>query len=203
MSYLVSFSTNDGDNWTQTFDTEQELLEYFKKRPQEENCIDSIQKVEKELTLRQVQEQVDNKTPQELQEADYNGKHIKVGDIVYFCYEWIDRYDETCYETYYGRIKSIIQRYKEIRPTISVIAYKDGTVMKEDDYNTIYRPNEVQYHQINEIYDVCTPEYFDKLIQKAEDAKGKNFEEMKKEHDKFCKEQDKQIKIYKVLKGVL
>ena len=60
MSYLVCFSES-GDNWTTIFDTEQELLEYFKKRPQMENCIDSIQKVVEELTLEQIREQIDNK----------------------------------------------------------------------------------------------------------------------------------------------
>lgn len=201
MSYLVKFSGSQCETWEETFETEQQVLECKNK-----DSIVSIQKIDKELTLEQLQEQIDNKTPQELQEADYNGKHIKVGDIVLFSYEYydnIDGYQETSYETYYGRIKSIIRRYKEIRPTISVIAYRDGTLRKKDDYDTIYCPKEVKYNQIDEIYNVCTSKYFDKLIQKAEDAKGKNLEEIKKEHDKFCKEQDKQIKIYEVLKGML
>lgn len=201
MSYLVKFSGAQCETWEETFETEQQILDCKNK-----NSIVSIQKIEKELTLEQLQEQVDNKTPSELQEADYNGKQIKVGDIVLFSYEYyddIDGYQETSYETYYGRIKSIVQRYKEIRLTISVIAYEDGTLLKEDDYDTKYCPKEVQYHQINKIYSVCTSKYFDKLIQKAEDAKGENLEKMKKEYNKFCKEQDKQIKIYEILKGML
>lgn len=201
MSYLVKFSGAQGETWEEIFETEQQVLDCKNK-----DSIVSIQKIDKELTLEQLQEQVDNKTPQELQEADYLGKHIKVGDIVYFAYEWIDHcdgYPETCYETYYGRIKSIIQRYKEIKPTICVIAYRDGTLIKEDDYNTLYRPKEVEYHQINEIYNVCTSKYFDILIQKAEDAKDKNLEEIMKEHHEFCKEQNELMEKLKVLKGML
>lgn len=201
MSYLVKFNGAQSETWEETFETEQQVLACKNK-----DSIVSIQKIDKELTLEQLQEQVDNKTPIELQEADFQNKHIKVGDIVYFSYEYydnVDGYQEISYETYYGRIKSIIQRYKEIRPTISVIAYDDGTLMKEDDYDTIYCPKEVQYHQIDKIYNVCPSKYFDKLIQKAEDAKGKNLEEMKKEHDKFCKKQDKAIEKLKVLKGML
>ena len=201
MSYLVKFSGAQGETWEETFETEQQVLECKNK-----DSIVSIQKIDKELTLEQLQEQVDNKTPQELQEADYMDKHIKVGDIVSFSYVYydnIDGYQETIYETYYGRIKSIIQKYKEIRPTISVIAYEDGTLMKEDDYNTIYCPKEVQYKQIEEIFNVCTSKYFDKLIQKAEDAKDEHQAKVVKEHEIFCKQQDRDIEKLKVLKGML
>ena len=201
MSYLVKFSGAQGETWEETFETEQQILECKSK-----DSIVSIQKINKELTLEQLQEQVDNKTPIELHEADFRDTHIKVGDIVYFSYEWEDNYEgypESCYETFYGRIKSIIRRYGTIRPTISVIAYRDGTLMKEDDYNTRYRPKEVQYHQINEIYYVCTSKYFDKLIQKAEDVKDEHQAKVVKEHESFCKEQDKAIEKLKVLKGML
>lgn len=201
MSYLVKFSGAQGETWEEIVETEQQVLECKNKE-----SIVSIQKIDKELTLEQLQEQVDNKTPIELQEADFQNKHIKVGDIVYFSYEWEDHYEgypESCYETYYGRIKSIIKRYGTIRPTISVIAYQDGTLMKEDDYNTRYRPKEVQYHQINEIYHVCTSKYFDKLIQKAEDAKDEHQAKVVKEHESFCKEQDEYIEKLKVMKGIL
>jgi hypothetical protein len=186
MSYLVKFRGAQGETWEETFVTEQQVLECKDK-----DSIVSIQKIDEELTLEQLQEQVDYKAPSELQEANFNGKHIKVGDIVYFSYEWIDHYEgypESCYETYYGRIKSIIRRYGTIRPTIIPIAYDDGTLLEEDDYNPKVCPREVQYDQINEIYDVCTPKYFDKLIQKAEDAKDEHQAKMVREHNRFCKE---------------
>ena len=201
MSYLVKFSGAQGETWEETFETEQQVLECKNK-----DSIVSIQKIDEELTLEQLQEQVDNKTPIELQEADFQNKHIKVGDIVYFGYEWEDTdegYPETCYETYYGRIKSIIRRYGTIKPTIIPIAYEDGTLLQDDDYNPDSCPKEVQYDQINKLYNVCTPKYFDKLIQKAEDAKDEHQAKVVKEHDRFCKEQDKAIEKLKVLKGVL
>lgn len=201
MSYLVKFSGAQDETWEETFETERQVLECKNK-----DSIISIQKIDEELTLEQLQEQVDSKTPTELQEADFKGKHIKVGDIVYFSYEWEDQYEgypETCYEIYYGRIKSIIQRYKEIRPTIIPIAYDDGLLLEEKDYNPKVCPREVQYNQINQIYDVCTPEYFDKLIRRAIDSKREHEIKMQKEHDKFCKERDKAIDKLKILKRIL
>lgn len=201
MSYLVKFSGAQSETWEETFETEQQVLECKNKE-----SIVSIQKIGEELTLEQIQEQVDNKTPSELQEADFMDKHIKVGDIVYFSYEWEDNYEgypEYCYETYYGRIKSIIRRYGTIRPTIIPIAYEGGTLLQEDDYNSDSRPREVQYDQIEKIYNVCTPEYFDKLIQKEEDAKDEYQAKVVKEHEIFCKKQDRAIEKLKVLKGML
>ena len=201
MSYLVKFSGAQGETWEETFETEQQVLDCKNK-----DSIVSIQRIDKELTLEQLQEQVDNKTPIELQEADFQDKHIKVGDIVYFNYEWIDHYEgypESSYETYYGRVKSIIRRFGTIRPTIIPIAYDCGTLLDEDDYNSESCPREVQYGQIDKIYNVCTPKYFDKLIQKAEDAKDEHQAKVVKEHDRFCKEQDKAIDKLKALKGML
>ena len=201
MSYLVYFKDALGQEWEETLETECQVLEHQMKE-----CIVSVKKIDKELTLEQLQEQVDNKTPQELQEADFQNKHIKVGDIVYFNYEWIDHYEgypESSYETYYGRVKSIIRRFGTIRPTIIPIAYDCGTLLEEDDYNSQSCPEEVQYDQIDKIYTVCTPEYFDKLIQRAEDAKDEHQAKVVKEHDSFCKEQDKTIDKLKALKGML
>ena len=201
MSYLVKFSGAQGETWEETFETEQQVLDCKNKE-----SIVSIQKIDEELTLEQLQEQMDNKTPIELQEADFQDKHIKVGDIVYFNYEWIDHYEgypESSYETYYGRVKSIIRRFGTIRPTIIPIAYDCGTLLEEDDYNSQSCPEEVQYDQIDKIYTVCTPEYFDKLIQRAEDAKDEHQAKVVKEHDRFCKEQDKAIDKLKALKGML
>ena len=201
MSYLVKFNGAQGETWEETFETEQQVLDCKNK-----DSIVSIQKIDKELTLEQLQEQVDNKIPIELQEADFQDKHIKVGDIVYFSYEWEDHYEgypESCYETYYGRIKSIIRRYGTIRPTIIPIAYAEGTILQEGDYSPITCPREVRYNQINQIYNVCTPKYFDKLIQKAEDAKDEHQAKVVREHESFCKEQDKDIEKLKVLKGML
>ena len=201
MSYLVYFKDALGQEWEETLETECQVLEHQMKE-----CIVSVKKIDKELTLEQLQEQVDNKTPQELQEADFQNKHIKVGDIVYFNYEWIDQYEgypESSYEVYYGRVKSIIRRFGTIRPTIIPIAYDDGTLLQEDDYNSESCPREVQYNQIDKIYSVCTPKYFDILIQKAEDAKDEHQAKVVKEHDRFCKEQDKAIDKLKALKGML
>ena len=78
MSYLVKFNDAQGKTWQETFETEQQVLECKDK-----DSIISIQKLEKELTLEQLQEQVNNKIPQEVKEADFKDKHIKVGDIVY------------------------------------------------------------------------------------------------------------------------
>ena len=181
MSYLVYFRDALGQEWEETLETECQVLEHQMKE-----CIVSVKKIDKELTLEQLQEQINNKTPQELQEADFQDKHIKVGDIVDFNYEWTDQYEgypELSYEEYYGRVKSIIRRFGTIKPTIIPIAYSDGTLLDEDDYNSESCPREVQYGQIDKIYNVCTPKYFDKLIQKAEDAKDEHQAKVVKEHE--------------------
>ena len=72
MSYLVKFSGAQSETWEEIFETEQQVLDCKNK-----DSIVSIQKIDKELTLEQLQEQVYNKTPIELQEADFQDKHIK------------------------------------------------------------------------------------------------------------------------------
>ena len=195
MSYLVKFNSAQGETWEETFETEQQVLDCKNK-----DSIISIQKIDKELTLEQLQEQMDT---QELQEANYKGKHIKVGDIVYFEYGYRNNYDMWNYENFFGKVKSIHKIRRTIKHTIRPIAYEDGTLLQSKDYNPKTCPREVQHAQIFKIFDVCTPEYFDKLIQKEEVAKDEHQAKVVREHEIFCKQQDRAIKKLKVLKGML
>lgn len=195
MSYLVYFRDALGQEWEETLETECQVLEHQMKE-----CIVSVKKIEEELTLEQLQEQLDT---QELQEANYKGKHIKVGDIVYFEYGYRNNYDMWNYENFFGKVKSIHKIRRTIKHTIRPIAYEDGTLLQSKDYNPKTCPREVQHYQIFKIYDVCTPEYFDKLIQKEEVAKDEHQAKVVREHEIFCKQQDRAIKKLKVLKGML
>ena len=90
MKYLVYFRDALGQEWEETLETECQVLEHQMKE-----CIVSVKKIEEELTLEQLQEQINNKTPQEVKEADFMDKHIKVGDIIYF---------ENQFAQYFGRL---------------------------------------------------------------------------------------------------
>jgi len=199
MSYLVKFSGAQGETWEETFETEQQVLDCKNK-----DSIVSIQKIDETLTLEQLQEHVDNKTLQELQEADFNGKHIKVGDMVYFEYEYEDGYDGTInYEcvNYYGIVKSITRRYNNDKIIIKPIAYDTGTLIKK--YDNKYCPEEIKEYQIEQLYTVCSPTTFDNRINRLEKEKEENRKKLESEHKSFCKAKDKEIENLKALKGML
>ena len=197
MSYLVKFSDIQGKTWEETFETEQQVLECKDK-----DSIISIQKIDEELTLKQLQEQLDNKTPQEVKEADFMDKHIKVGDIVYFQYKYWDHYDdEYSYENFFGKVKSLTKQYQRIRIIIEPIANDGGKPVNFDELD--YLSKEIDNDNIETIWDVCTSEYFDTRIKRAENDIANAEEEFKKELQDYCKQQDKYIQKLKVLKGML
>lgn len=197
MSYLVKFSDTQGKTWEETFETEQQVLECKDK-----DSIVSIQKIEEELTLEQLKEQLDNKTPQEVKEADFMDKHIKVGDIVYFQYKYWDHYDdEYSYENFFGKVKSLTKQYERISIIIELIANADGNLINFDKLD--YLSKEIDNDNIETIWDVCTPEYFDTRIKRAENDIANAEEEFKKELQDYCKQRDKYIERLKVLKGML
>lgn len=204
MSYLVKFSGAQGETWEETLETEQQVLGCKDK-----DSIVSIQKIEKELTLEQLQEQVDNKTPIELQDADFKDKHIKVGDMVFFEREFYDsRDDENYYRNFYGIIKSIIRQNKEITVTITTIAFDNGELLEL--YNKQKKETkqwcmviQPETQNIRTIHAVCDENYFEDCFKNWEDRKEKNKIEMQKKHEVFCKDVDEQIERLKVLKGML
>ena len=204
MSYLVKFSGAQGETWEETFETEQQVLECKNK-----DSIVSIQKIEEELTLEQLQEQVDNKTPQKLQEADFKGKHIKVGDMVFFEREFYhSRDDEHYYRDFYGIIKSIISHNEEITVTITTIAFDNGELLEP--YNKQKKETkqwcmviQPETQNIRTIHAVCDENYFEDCFKNWENRKEKNKIEMQRKHDVFCKDVDEQIERLNVLKGML
>ena len=204
MSYLVKFNGAQGETWEETFETEQQVLGCKDK-----DSIVSIQKIEKELTLEQLQKQVDNKTPQKLQEADFKDKHIKVGDMVFFEREFYDsRDDENYYRNFYGIIKSIISQNEEITVTITTIAFDNGELLEL--YNKQKKETkqwcmviQPETQNIRTIYSVCDENYFEDCFKNLEDRKEKNKIEMQKKHEAFCKDVDEQIERLNVLKGML
>lgn len=197
MSYLVKFSGAQGETWEETFETEQQVLECKDKA-----SIVSIQKIDKELTLEQLQEHVDNKTPIELQEADFQDKHIKVGDIVYFQYKYWDHYDNEYYYTnYFGRVKSLVKQYNKINITVEPIATEGGFSIDFEKYEDL--DIEVQNDKIETIWDVCTPEYFGKRIMHLINEKANAEEKFKREMQYYCKQKDEEIERLKVLKGMI
>lgn len=197
MRYLVYFRDALGQEWEETLETEYQVLEHQMKE-----CIVSVKKIEEELTLEQLKEQLDNKTPQELQEADFMNKYIKVGDIVYFQYKYWDHYDdEYSYENFFGKVKSLTKQYERISIIIELIANSDENLINFDKLD--YLSKEIDNDNIETIWDVCTPEYFDTRIKRAENDIANAEEEFKKELQDYCKQRDKYIERLKVLKGML
>ena len=197
MRYLVYFRDALGQEWEETLETECQVLEHQMKE-----CIVSVKKIEEELTLEQLKEQLDNKTPQEVKEADFMDKHIKVGDIIYFQYKYWDHYDnEYSYENFFGKVKSLTKQYERISIIIELIANADGNLINFDKLN--YLSKEIDNDNIETIWDVCTPEYFDTRIKRAENNISMAEEKFKKELQDYCKQQDKYIERLKVLKGML
>lgn len=197
MRYLVYFRDALGQEWEETLETEYQVLEHQMKE-----CIVSVKKIEEELTLEQLKEQLDNKTPQELQEADFMNKYIKVGDIVYFQYKYWDHYDdEYSYENFFGKVKSLTKQYERIRIIIELIANAGGNFINFDKLD--YLSKEIDNDNIETIWDVCTSEYFDTRIKRAENNIAMAEEKFKKELQDYCKQQDKYIERLKVLKGML
>lgn len=204
MSYLVYFKDALGQEWEETLETECQVLEHQMKE-----CIVSVKKIDKELTLEQLQEQVDNKTPQKLQEADFKGKHIKVGDMVFFEREFYDsRDDEHYYRDFYGIIKSIISQNKEITVTITTIAFDNGELLEPynkqkketKQWGMVIQP---ETQNIRTIYSVCDENYFEDCFKNWEDQKEKNRIEMQRKHEVFCKDVEEQIERLNILKGML
>ena len=197
MSYIVYFKDDLGQEWEETLETESQVLEHQMKE-----CIVSVKKIDKELSLEQLQEQVDNKTPIELQEADFQDKHIKVGDIVYFQYKYWDLYDdEYNYESFFGKIKSLTKQYQKIRIIIEPIANDGGNPVNFDELD--YLSKEIDNDNIEIIWDVCTSEYFDTRIKRAENDIAMAEEKFKQELQDYCKQQEKYIERLNFLKGML
>lgn len=197
MRYLVYFRDTLGQEWEETLETECQVLEHQMKE-----CIVSVKKIEEELTLEQLKEQLDNKTPQEVKEADFMDKHIKVGDIVYFQYKYWDHYDdEYSYENFFGKVKSLTKQYERISIIIELIANAGGNLINFDKLD--YLSKEIDNDNIETIWDVCTPEYFDTRIKRAENDIANAEEKFKKELQDYCKQRDKYIERLKVLKGML
>lgn len=197
MRYLVYFRDALGQEWEETLETECQVLEHQMKE-----CIVSVKKIEEELTLEQLKEQINNKTPQELQEADFMDKYIKVGDIIYFQCKYWDHYDnEYNYENFFGKVKSLTKQYERIRIIIEPIANDGGKPVNFDELD--YLSKEIDNDNIETIWDVCTSEYFDTRIKRAENDIIKAEEEFKKELQDYCKQRDKYIERLKALKGML
>ena len=197
MRYLVYFKDALGQEWEETLETECQVLEHQMKE-----CIVSVKKIEEELTLEQLQEQINNKTLQEVKEADFMDKHIKVGDIIYFQCKYWDHYDnEYSYENFFGKVKSLTKQYERIRIIIEPIANDGGKPINFDELD--YLSKEIDNDNIETIWDVCTSQYFDTRIKRAENDIAKAEEEFKKELQDYCKQRDKYIERLKVLKGML
>ena len=192
MSYLVYFKDALGQEWEETLETECQVLEHQMKE-----CIVSVKKIDKELTLEQ------------LQEADFKGKHIKVGDMVFFEREFYDsRDDEHYYRDFYGIIKSIISQNKEITVTITTIAFDNGELLEPynkqkketKQWGMVIQP---ETQNIRTIYSVCDENYFEDCFKNWEDQKEKNRIEMQRKHEVFCKDVEEQIERLNILKGML
>lgn len=204
MSYLVYFKDDLGQEWEETLETESQVLEHQMKE-----CIVSVKKIEEELTLKQLQEQVDNRTPAELQETDFKGKHIKVGDMVFFEREFYDsRDDENYYRDFYGIIKSIISQNEEITVTITTIAFDNGELLEP--YNKQKKETkqwcmvlQPETQNIRTIHAVCDENYFNTESELLDNAKYKYQERMVEQYNEFCTKQDEQIERLNVLKGML
>ena len=193
MSYLVKFNDAQGKTWEETFETEQQVLECKDK-----DSIISIQKLEKELTLEQLQEQIDNKTPQELQEADFIDKHIKVGDIIYFENQfWDERDCEHYYDFFYARVVKIIKHFGIVYPTLDLIAYKGGALISEEAKAKIGKL------VINRVLWVCTEKYFDTEMFRVEQEKQTKTLSLKREIKETEERYNNEIERLKVLKGML
>ena len=193
MSYLVKFSDAHGKTRQETFETEQQVLECKDK-----DSIISIQKIDEELTLEQLQEQVYNKTPQELQEADFMDKHIKVGDIIYFENQfWDERDCEHYYDFFYARVVKIIKHFGIVYPTLDLIAYNGGALISEEAKTKIGKL------VIHRVFWVCTEKYFDKEILRAEQEKQTKILVLKREIKETEEIYNNEIERLKVLKGML
>lgn len=193
MRYLVKFKDTQGKTWEETFETEQQVLECKDK-----DSIISIQKIDEELTLEQLQEQIDNKTPQELQEADFMDKHIKVGDIIYFENQfWDERDCEHYYDSFYARVVKIIKHFGVVYPTLDLIAYKGGALISEEAKAKIGKL------VINRVLWVCTEKYFDTEIYRTEQIKQNEIVKLKRELNEIEERYNNEIERLKVLKGML
>lgn len=193
MSYLVKFNSGQGETREETFETEQQVLECKDK-----DSIISIQKIDEELTLEQLQEQVYNKTPQELQEADFMDKHIKVGDIIYFENQfWDERDQDHYYDSFYARIVKIIKHFGVVYPTLDLIAYKGGALISEEAKAKIGKL------VINRVFWVCTEKYFDKEMFRVEQEKQTKTLSLKREIKETEERYNKDIEKLKILKGML
>ena len=193
MRYLVYFRDALGQEWEETLETECQVLEHQMKE-----CIVSVKKIEEELTLEQLQEQVDNKIPQDLQEADFMDKHIKVGDIIYFENQfWDERDCEHYYDSFYARIVKIIKHFGVVYPTLDLIAYKGGALISEEAKAKIGKL------VINRVFWVCTEKYFDKEILRAEQEKQTKILVLKREIKETEERYNNEIERLKVLKGML
>lgn len=207
MRYLVKFKEYYRE-WVEYFETEKEVLERSNSKGVNVT-IEYIRQLSEDLTIEQIKQIIDNKTPQELHEADFKGKHIKVGDMVFFEREFYDsRDDENYYRDFYGIIKSIISKNGEIAVTITTIAFDNGELLelynkqkKETKQWCMVLQPETQ--NIRTIYAVCDENYFEDCFKNWEDQKEKNKIEMQKKHEAFCKDADEQIERLNTLKGML
>ena len=193
MSYLVYFRDALGQEWEETLETECQVLEHQMKE-----CIVSVKKIEEELTLEQLKEQLDNKTPQELQEVDFMDKHIKVGDIIYFENQfWDERDCEHYYDFFYARVVKIIKHFGIVYPTLDLIAYNGGNLINEETKAKIGKL------VINRVLWVCTEKYFDTEIYRTEQIKQNEIVKLKRELNEIEERYNNEIERLKVLKGML
>lgn len=140
-----------------------------------------------------------------LLEADFRDVHIKVGDMVYFEYKYLDIVDgniETCFDNYFGKVLSITQKYGIIQPVIQPIADELGRLIEEDDYNELCCPKNVYYRSIEQIY-ACTSEYFDRMIQFENNNKAARAKAYDSDLKAFCKQSDTKIERFEKLKEML
>ena len=192
---------------TNEFDTERELLEFLDEHPMlnSQDVRKEIKQISNTLTLEQLQEKLDNETPQELQEVEFQSRKVAVGDLIYFEREmWDERDCEYYYTDYYGRVLRIIKQYNNVKFDIEMIAFESGTLIRE--YNEKgYRKvdTDLKEEKIHSLHCVCTPEYFDRIIEKEQDKKKKKYENLMIDYENFCFTQDKQIEKINVLKGML
>ena len=153
-----------------------------------------IRELSEPLTVQELNDKIQYNKRINLQHTVFRGTAIKVGDLVYYQTIEQDEDDNYYFKTFYGIIQSIV-RYKG----------EDIIDIKPVGLGQCGNPEFKEYPAIrlNQIYAVCTIEYFDTLVTKIKETTENTIKLLQKDIEEVKKSCEKDLHQIEQLKNML
>ena len=201
MQYQILFCSleDDTEHGCKTFNSKKEASKFIEEKglSTTSKWNVEIREVSEPITVQELNNKIAYDEHINIEETVYKGFKVKVGDLIYYetvCHDSYEGYQESCYSNYYGIVQSIVRHG-------DVDTFNIKTVAGENGYPKDREDEENEYFQ--EIVMVCTPEYFDALINRAKEDTDYKIKSLQKEIEETRLDGEKDIDQFERLKDMI